>query len=70
MVAEKSARDPDTYFVDATVIQESGLLTDEVTTYLGQLQGRNKKFKQASAVIGILINTIMFYSLSLNNLLE
>jgi hypothetical protein len=39
IVAEKSARNPDTSVFDIAVIQESGLPTDEANTYLGQLQG-------------------------------
>jgi hypothetical protein len=39
ITAEKSGRNPNISVIDTAVIQASGLATDEVNTYLGQLDG-------------------------------
>ncbi|MDQ6864179.1 MAG: hypothetical protein M3044_10175 [Thermoproteota archaeon] len=39
IVAEKSGRNPDVSVFDSAVIQQSGLPSEEVNAYLGQLQG-------------------------------
>jgi hypothetical protein len=39
IIAEKSDRNPNTSVIDTAVIQASVLPTDELNTYLGQLEG-------------------------------
>lgn len=39
IIVEKSSRNPEVSVMDTAVIRESGLPTDEVNTYLGELQG-------------------------------